>query len=368
MLDVPVSSHTEHQWLTLHSQAHRPAPPPPTTTMNTNVTVTTPEMTPSPTLRPEVRRDHDISPVTPLPPPTDQHRPFSYEAPAPETQNQTQTQTQAEATPAPAPAPAPPTQTTPAPQSEVSQVSPAQVQAQAVPDVQIHAAPETPAAMETQQALPSPSAPQATTPAIQTEEPHASPPQEPTATATTTTSDPTPPTAAAAADDLPPFAPLTHQTYTHLPSSIPRITPAHLRCYTSHADSVWSNNRFQSLGCMVCASNAPDRKWTCAWCCLRVCVACSDKLVRVPGRRLDALLKEREGAGAGADEAGKEVEGGVGDVDVNTDADGYAALIYGADDDEALQREREQAQRMSSINEEEVHERGRPAERQPRVD
>jgi hypothetical protein len=326
--------------------------------MNTNVTVTTPEMTPSPTLKPEVRRDHDISPVTPLPPPTDQHRPFSYEAPTPETQ----TQTQAEA----APAPAPPTQTTPAPQSEVSQVSPAQ--AQAVPDVQIHAAPETPAAMETQQALPSPSAPQATTPAIQTEEPHASPPQEPTATATTTTSDPTTPTAAAADDDLPPFAPLTHQTYTHLPSSIPRITPAHLRCYTSHADSVWSNNRFQSLGCMVCASNAPDRKWTCAWCCLRVCVACSDKLVRVPGRRLDALLKEREGAGAGADEAGKEVEGGVGDVDVNTDADGYAALIYGADDDEALQREREQAQRMSSINEEEVHERGRSAERQPRVD
>jgi hypothetical protein len=361
MLDVPVSSHTEHQWLTLHSQAHRPAPPPPTTTtMNTNVTLTTPEMTPSPTLKPEVRRDHDISPVTPLPPPTDQNRPFSYEAPAPETQTQTQTQTQAEA--APAPAPAPPTQTTPAPQSEVSQVSPAQ--AQAVPDVQIHAAPETPAAMETQQALPSPSAPQASTPTIQTEEPHASPLQEPTPTATTTL-DPTTPTAAAA-DDLAPFAPLTYQTYTHLPSSIPRITSAHLRCYTSHADSVWSNNRFQSLGCMVCASNAPDRKWTCAWCSLRVCVACSDKLVRVPGRRLDVLLKEREGAGA--DEAGKEVEGGVGDVDVNTDADEYAALIYGADDDEALQREREQAQRMSSINEEEVHERGRSAERRLRVD
>jgi hypothetical protein len=137
---------------------------------------------------------------------------------------------------------------------------------------------------------------------------------------------------------------------------------------------VWSNNRFQSLGCMVCASNAPDRKWTCAWCSLRVCVACSDKLVRVPGRRLDALLKEREGAGAGAGagahEAGKEVEveGRVGDVDVNTDADGYAALIYGADDDEALQRERELAQRMSSIHEEEVHERGRSADRRLRVE
>lgn len=38
-------------------------------------------MTPSPTLKPEIRIDNDISPMKPLPPPTEHRRPFSYEGP-----------------------------------------------------------------------------------------------------------------------------------------------------------------------------------------------------------------------------------------------------------------------------------------------
>jgi hypothetical protein len=308
-------------------------------------------MTPSPTLKPEVRRDHDISPVTPLPPPTEQNRPFSYEAPAPEAQTQ--------------PEPAPLPQTTPVPQSQ----APPAAQAQVVPDVQIHAAPEV------QEAVPELKTPTASTPAVQKAEPPAEVTQDqsPAPTTASPTSAPastspftSPPTSAAHDDDLAPFMPLTHQPHTHTPALIPRITSAHLSCYTSHATSVWSNNRFQSLGCMVCASNAPDRKWTCAWCCLRVCIVCSDKLVRVPGRRLDVLLQERDGgeergAGAEAQEyADADAHVGV-DVDVGTDADGYSALIH-ADD------ARDRALRMSSISEEEVHERGRAVERQLRAE
>ena len=53
----------------------RPAPPIPTKDVHT----ITPEMTPSPTLKPVLaKKDGDISPVSPLPPPSER-RPFSYE-------------------------------------------------------------------------------------------------------------------------------------------------------------------------------------------------------------------------------------------------------------------------------------------------
>ena len=53
----------------------RPAPPIPTKDVHT----ITPEMTPSPTLKPVLaKKDGEISPVSPLPPPSER-RPFSYE-------------------------------------------------------------------------------------------------------------------------------------------------------------------------------------------------------------------------------------------------------------------------------------------------
>ncbi|KAJ8110288.1 hypothetical protein OPT61_g6835 [Boeremia exigua] len=64
-------------------KAQRPAPPVPTIKKE----VTTPEMTPSPTLKPEIRMDNEISPMKPLPPPTEQRRPFSYDEPGKQQQS-----------------------------------------------------------------------------------------------------------------------------------------------------------------------------------------------------------------------------------------------------------------------------------------
>src|SRR4051812_48138046 len=59
----------------------RPAPPPPNMP---DMRTMTPEMTPSPSLKPSAaNNDSMISPLSPLPAPSDQRRPFSYEPPAP---------------------------------------------------------------------------------------------------------------------------------------------------------------------------------------------------------------------------------------------------------------------------------------------
>ena len=47
------------------------------------------------------------------------------------------------------------------------------------------------------------------------------------------------------------------------------------------------------MPCMVCHENSPERKWACTWCYLRVCIRCSEELVRTPGRDVKSVLEKR---------------------------------------------------------------------------
>ena len=122
---------------------------------------------------------------------------------------------------------------------------------------------------------------------------------------------------------------------------IPRITPSQLSCYTAHATSVWSNNVFQPMGCMVCHSNEKERKFSCTWCQLRICRACSDELVTVPGRDLGALLKARE---MEREMQKEEVGASEGEAlrvlveDVDFDADEVDYVVEGGDEREGRGR------------------------------
>ncbi|KAF2997392.1 hypothetical protein E8E13_004983 [Curvularia kusanoi] len=253
-------------------KAQRPAPPIPTMKKE----VTTPEMTPSPTLKPEIRMDNEISPMRPLPPPTEQHRPFSYEGPG-----------------------------------DAEQGSPQQKKsAQHAPTQQ-----ETPASLsteeETVQSLTASNPPLRTT-SLDPPEPSPSvrPMTAPAPQSTFSTTHPslstqtlpsTLPSSTDNAQEEDPFLPLTEQSIPLPLNLIPRITASQLHCYTNHATSVWSNNVFQPMGCMVCHSNEKDRKFSCTWCQLRICRACSEELVMVPRRDLGALLQARQSGEKGMD-------------------------------------------------------------------
>ncbi|KAF2030283.1 hypothetical protein EK21DRAFT_112004 [Setomelanomma holmii] len=228
-------------------KAQRPAPPIPSKQVET----LTPEMTPSPTLKPEVPLEQEMSPLSPLP---EQGRPFSFE---------------------PMQAPTLPAKSEQRPATSTPPVN------------EIEA--------------PTPSA-QTDLPPRMTSLDHAS--SQPSGTNTHTPSNPTlpmstnediqSPSSQSRPPTPPPFTPLT-RTPVPLPSTlIPSITRTHLHCYTSHVTHVWSNNTFQPMGCMICHANAPDRKWACTWCRLRICVGCSEELMMVPGRSVGALLEVRE--------------------------------------------------------------------------
>ncbi|KAJ4286227.1 hypothetical protein N0V90_013261 [Kalmusia sp. IMI 367209] len=98
-------------------------------------------------------------------------------------------------------------------------------------------------------------------------------------------SDSAPPT-----PSTPPFVPLTEAP---APSAGPPITERHHNCYSRHATFVWSRNNFQPMACMVCKNNDQERKWSCVWCCLRICVDCSRELNNTPGRNLQAVIDAR---------------------------------------------------------------------------
>ncbi|KAL6703766.1 hypothetical protein ACN47E_009065 [Coniothyrium glycines] len=227
-------------------KAHRPAPPIPTMNVNT----ITPQMTPSPTLKPSDNgRGMDISPVSPLPPPSDQRRPFSFE---PTSESQSKQANSQQNGPAHV-APTVPTTSIPARKTTLDMPSPS-------PTFHPSSAP----ARRPQQIL-------------AVSHPHpASPPPD--------TKDLAPP---------PPFSPLTRHPISLPMTLIPQITPTQLECYTAHRHNIWSNNHFQALGCMVCRCNDKERKWACTWCQLRVCRACSEELRMIPGRDLGVLLRSK---------------------------------------------------------------------------
>ena len=245
--------------------------------------VTTPEMTPSPTLKPEIRMDNEISPMKPLPPPTEQRRPFSYEGPG-----------------------------------EAAQGSPQQKEQELKQQEKTISSPAKEEAVEASLPLrttsldppePSPSVRPMTAPAPQS----TFTTTHPSLSAHALPSD----TTATEAQEEAPFVPLTDQSIPLPLTLIPRITPSQLSCYTAHATSVWSNNVFQPMGCMVCHSNEKERKFSCTWCQLRICRGCSEKLVQIPGRSLGRLLEEEGKEGKG--EAGPRVV--VEDVDFDDEVE-----------------------------------------------
>lgn len=225
--------------------------------------VTTPEMTPSPTLKPEIRMDNEISPMKPLPPPTEARPRFSYEQGSPKQKTEQKVEKEVEV--------------------EVQK----DLTESLAPDIVI----PTPASQ--------PSFPLRTT-SLDPPEPSPSvrPSTAPAPQSTFTATHPLPPTNLEEHEPQPeveePFIPLTKQSIPLPITLIPRITPSQLSCYTQHRTNVWSNNVFQPMGCMVCHSNEKDRKFSCTWCQLRICRGCSEELRMIPGGDLGALLKARE--------------------------------------------------------------------------
>lgn len=242
-------------------------------------------MTPSPELRSKDDTKMDIiSPLSPLPPPTeqpppvaqatvdDQRRPFSFEAVK---------RPQAHAVPAMDRSPRPnapierPVQATfaqPAPQN-----------------------PQRPTSLDLARSSPSPRSTQAP---VQSSTPPLAESEQKTTIIGRDMTVPIPnlpPSPVSEAPPTPPpFTPLTRQPIPMPSVLIPAIAPSQLRCYTKHSTSIWSNNTFQPMGCMICHSNDKDRKWTCTWCRLRICRNCSEELSMVPGRNLEKLLDARK--------------------------------------------------------------------------
>ncbi|CAO2657442.1 Nn.00g035680.m01.CDS01 [Neocucurbitaria sp. VM-36] len=230
-------------------KAHRPAPPIPTV----NVDTITPEMTPSPKSRPDEARRGVESPLPPLPPASDQRRPFSFEA-RPEPQKEAYEQQQL-VRPTTASAAAPP------PSKSLAQVIfPLRTTSLDSPGITPSNAAPTPMAPELLDSPPS--------------------------------SVPTSPTSAT--QSPPPFTPLTRLPIPLPTRLLPQIAHSQFHCYTSHKTNIWSNNSFQPMACMVCRSNEREKSWTCTWCQLRICRACSEELSMIPGRDLRVLVKAKK--------------------------------------------------------------------------
>lgn len=73
-------------------------------------------------------------------------------------------------------------------------------------------------------------------------------------------------------------------------SNAPPLTIAHLNCFQRHTRFHRSRNRFASVACMVCYKDDQDDRYNCAWCCLRICASCRDRLEGC-GRDLGRVLK-----------------------------------------------------------------------------
>ncbi|KAL5117770.1 hypothetical protein ACEQ8H_004380 [Pleosporales sp. CAS-2024a] len=245
-------------------KAARPAPPIPTKIVET----LTPQMTPSPTLKPEQLKNQAVSPLSPLPPPKEQTRPYSFE---------------------PMLAPAPPPKLAEQPKSAVPIVTPPRPRTQSL-------SPGRPSSADLSDAGPSFSPANLSPAAPATQEAPESPvsPLVPEAAAQPPSVAGPRPMMTQEASTPPLFAPLTRAPIPVPQTLIPSITPVHLSCYTSHKNNIWSNNMFQPMGCMICHEIDRERNWCCTWCQLRICMTCSDELCTIPGRNLQRYLAERE--------------------------------------------------------------------------
>ncbi|KAL2357146.1 hypothetical protein BJ546DRAFT_430892 [Cryomyces antarcticus] len=90
-------------------------------------------------------------------------------------------------------------------------------------------------------------------------------------------------------------------------ATAPPITLSHMRCYHSH--KVWhtSRNTVAPVECMICRIDDLNDRWSCSWCCLRVCRTCRVAFeVRSESAQvvMERLLRERETATSTVDETG----------------------------------------------------------------
>ncbi|PSN69971.1 hypothetical protein BS50DRAFT_585460 [Corynespora cassiicola Philippines] len=92
----------------------------------------------------------------------------------------------------------------------------------------------------------------------------------------------------------PPTSPFPISPLPKVDLPAPPITDRHLHCYTSHRQTVRSQNAHLHLPCMVCKGNrfVPEMR-ACAWCYLRVCSGCWLELARVPGREVGVLVERK---------------------------------------------------------------------------
>jgi hypothetical protein len=227
-------------------------------------------MTPSLTLKPAQLKDQAISPLSPLPSPSETRRPFSFE-PAPASPLQVPEQPKSAV-----PIITPPSMTAPPAQSE-SPIWPSSADLYDLYDATPPVSPVT---------APSPA------PASQEPETRAAVPvQEVNVQPSPVTQ--THPSVAQQPSTPLPFTPLTRVPISLPKTLIPAITRVQLSCYTNHRNIIWSNNTFQPMGCMICHQNDRERKWCCIWCKLRICTGCSQELCMIPGRKLATYLDER---------------------------------------------------------------------------
>ncbi|EMD65472.1 hypothetical protein GGP41_010357 [Bipolaris sorokiniana] len=270
-------------------KAQRPAPSPPTV----NIHATTPEPTPSPTLKPILAGpDAGISPVSPLPPPTNPRTSSIYEQspvvaePVAEPQQQPPVSVRQEikpefTNPAPPYAPTPPINAKP----------PARITSLEFPprsDSRPLSAPSRPTSISVgiPNLSPSPGPSIPPSPIAKDNEPQITIEPKEVMEPTEVMEPATPP----------PFVSLTEQSIPIPISLVPQVTNKHLHCYIGHAQNIWSNNVFQPMACMVCRENGKERKWCCTWCQLRICKGCSDELMRLPARNLALLMDSKSKA------------------------------------------------------------------------
>ena len=71
---------------------------------------------------------------------------------------------------------------------------------------------------------------------------------------------------------------------------IPPLTTIHYLCYQAHRAIRVSQNKNAPVPCMVCYTDDLEDRWKCAWCCVRMCKSCMERLQNSENRDLPALV------------------------------------------------------------------------------
>lgn len=80
----------------------------------------------------------------------------------------------------------------------------------------------------------------------------------------------------------------------------PTIDVRHYDCYQKHRFMRPSRNDKCPLGCMVCDKRDTEKRWSCTWCCLRICTKCME-ILAANGKDLKICV-DKVGKGVGPGE------------------------------------------------------------------